>query len=796
MQLSLTNKVTDERREALLKLSDLIVDVSDPDDLSYAASEILGESLGVSRVGYSAVDPDVETLHTSKDWCAPGVASLTGVLQLRDYGSFVDSLKRGEFISIADVREDVRTASAAGALENASARAFVNVPVIEQGCLRAVMYVNHAQQRYWTQDELLFIQEVARRTRTAMQRLSAEAEVRMTQERLQLALSVANGVGTWVWDIVKDEVVADEGFSRIYGVDPARGAAGAPIEEFVRRVHRDDRKKLEEEIREAIRSGNDFSSEYRLIQDDRSIRWVLARGRCVFAEDGTPIRFPGVTLDITEQKRLAASADETQKQLGLVLDGAGLAAWFYDPVREVVGGDSRMAALFDLEVQEGPAELWLSAIHPDDRDRVGREFGASIQGEPYDTEYRVSRKDGSTRWVRARAQLSTDAGKSRMVGICEDFTDRKRIEEELRNTATRLGLAQQTGRMAAWEWDLASGNFVWDEGSEWTYGRPPSEMSHVDVIFPYLHEDDREKVRRDLQPAIDGRGPYRSEFRVFWPDGSLHWIQAFGKSILSSEGKPVAIVGINMDITDRKSTEQILIQTEKLAAVGRLASSIAHEINNPLESVTNLLFLAKNNPESEDLDGYLSLAERELRRVSAIANQTLKFYKQTSGPVPLSCTELFEETLQLYQGRLVNSTISVEERLRTDTPVVCLAGEIRQVSSNLIGNAIDAMPAGGRLFLRCREATQWKTGERGIAITVADTGTGMSKHVRERAFEAFYSTKGIGGTGLGLWVSKDLVEKNHGRLLLRSSTDSKRHGTVFTFFIPYEAATSNKELLG
>jgi PAS domain S-box-containing protein len=247
------------------------------------------------------------------------------------------------------------------------------------------------------------------------------------------------------------------------------------------------------------------------------------------------------------------------------------------------------------------------------------------------------------------------------------------------------------------------------------------------------------------------------------------------------------IVTFTRDITKLKHATAAVLQSEKLAAVGRLASTIAHEINNPLASVTNLLYLARNTSDAAEQDEYLATAERELRRVSAITNQTLRFYRQSSKPTPVSSAGLFSETLQLYQGRLINSNIQVEQRLRAANPIVCLEGEIRQVLSNLMGNAIDAMhQKGGRLLLRSREATQWKTGHKGIALTVADTGMGMQPVTQKRAFEAFFSTKGIGGTGLGLWVSKEIMDRHRGTFSLRSSEAANAHGTVFVLFLPHD----------
>ncbi len=249
------------------------------------------------------------------------------------------------------------------------------------------------------------------------------------------------------------------------------------------------------------------------------------------------------------------------------------------------------------------------------------------------------------------------------------------------------------------------------------------------------------------------------------------------------------IVTFSRDVTELKRTTAALLQNEKLAAVGRLASSIAHEINNPLEAVTNLLYLAKASAEPGPVYDYLEIAERELRRVSVISNQTLRFNKQSTSPSVVSCSDLFSEALSIYGGRIVNSHIQVEKRKRAKRPAECFEGEIRQVLSNFISNAIDAIsPRGGRLILRSRETTRWKTGQRGLALTVADTGAGMSPEQQKKVFDAFYTTKGIGGTGLGLWISREIAERHHGAISFRSSQREGRSGTVFSLFLPFEAA--------
>ena len=256
------------------------------------------------------------------------------------------------------------------------------------------------------------------------------------------------------------------------------------------------------------------------------------------------------------------------------------------------------------------------------------------------------------------------------------------------------------------------------------------------------------------------------------------------------DGTVSGIIVLGVDVTDAKRTEQILLQSEKLNAVGRLASSIAHEINNPLEAVTNLIYLAQGAAVNPEARKYLTAAEIELRRVSAIANQTLQFHRQSTGPGPVAIASLIDATLPLYQGRISNAHVTVERRDRAQHTVTCLDGEIRQVLSNLVGNAIDAMHGEERrLLIRSRDCTEWQTGRHGITLTVADTGSGMSAEIMSSIFEPFFTTKGNKGTGLGLWISREIVERHQGTLKVKSSQSARSSGTVFTLFLPCESGT-------
>ena len=245
---------------------------------------------------------------------------------------------------------------------------------------------------------------------------------------------------------------------------------------------------------------------------------------------------------------------------------------------------------------------------------------------------------------------------------------------------------------------------------------------------------------------------------------------------------------IVLDATERKLSEEALRKTEKLAATGRLAASIAHEINNPLEAITNLLFLLGNFCQLENPAlNYVEMAETEARRISEITQQTLRFYRQSTLPARANMSDLLDSVLTLYHGRLHTLGIEVERRYDPAMDLFCFAGEVRQVFANLVGNSIDAASEGDRLLVRARHSRNWvDPAETGIRFAVADTGTGMAPEVRERVFEAFFTTKDVTGTGLGLWVSHEIILKHRGLIHVRSRTvqDGKRSGTVFQLFIP------------
>ena len=249
--------------------------------------------------------------------------------------------------------------------------------------------------------------------------------------------------------------------------------------------------------------------------------------------------------------------------------------------------------------------------------------------------------------------------------------------------------------------------------------------------------------------------------------------------------QPIGIVGININATEQKQAEASLMQTEKLAAMGRLASTMAHEINSPLEALTNLLYLARTSESVEEALPLLETADAELSRAANITSQALRFHRQATRPTLRSFKDLSHEIFKGRHNRIKNAGTRVEQHHRASQPVLCFEGEIRQALNNLVGNATDALSkTGGKLILRGRDGTDWKTNRAGMVLTVADSGSGMSPLTQTKLFDSFFTTKGVGGTGLDLWVSKESIARHAGRVTLRSSQREQHRGTVFTIFLP------------
>jgi PAS domain S-box-containing protein len=363
-------------------------------------------------------------------------------------------------------------------------------------------------------------------------------------------------------------------------------------------------------------------------------------------------------------------------------------------------------------------------------------------------------------------------------------------ERMLQESERRLRLALEAGKMGTWKWDAETDLLDVDEKAAEIFGWIP----HVSVTRSALREravfsEDRALTSQALAEALKGKDTYRSEYRVVREDGSVIWVHSSGTPIFSVEkpGEVVGMIGTVQDITERRNQEATLKQTEMLAATGRMAATIAHEINNPLEAVTNLIFLAKTNQNIPDtVRRHLEVADEELARVGQIAQQTLGFYRDTSRPHALNVAAVISDVISVFERRLSYKQMYCRPEFRGNLEIVGLQGELRQAISNLLLNAMDASSNGDPLRIRARETRLLGTGLAGVSIAVCDSGCGISDSAKRKLFSPFFTTKQSVGTGLGLWVTKGIVEKHGGSIRFRSRVQPPC-GTVFRIVLPRRA---------
>jgi PAS domain S-box-containing protein len=260
--------------------------------------------------------------------------------------------------------------------------------------------------------------------------------------------------------------------------------------------------------------------------------------------------------------------------------------------------------------------------------------------------------------------------------------------------------------------------------------------------------------------------------------------------LYDGSGTIVGASKILRDISSKTRAEESLLQAAKMAAAGRMAATIAHEVNNPLEAVTNLLFLAKTNADDPvQVREYITTAESEVARVSHLAKQTLGFYREHAHPVETDIGSLIGEAVLVYRRKCEQAGIALRLDLRSTHTLIVRKGEMMQVISNLIANAIYAMPQGGALSIATEDAVE--NGTAGTKLTITDTGVGIAEENLDRIFEAFFTTRAAIGTGIGLFVAKQFVEGHQGTITVESSVDAANHGTRFTIFLPKRGTASH-----
>ena len=604
-------------------------------------------------------------------------------------------------------------------------------------------------------------------------KVRARKAIESSEERLRLAQTAAQ-IGTWEWDPVQNAQTLSPELHKMFATN-----ASEPdhVEKWASRIHLEDREKVQQLMHEGHRAG-EMEFEYRYHHPELGLRWFYCKGRRLQEET----RMFGILQDITERKRADEALRQSEERFRAIVETTPECVKVVAPDGTVLHMNSaglRIVEADCISMIEGASVYEL--IAPEDRDRY-RAFNEKVcRGEKGSLEFDIIGMKGVRRHMETHAvPLARPDGLTVQLAVSRDVTVRKRAEEGV----YRLAAIVESSDDAIISKDLNGIVTSWNSCAERMFGYSAQEMIGrpiITIIPPELQDDER----RILETIARGERIQHFETVRVAKSGERLEVSLTISPVKDQAGKIVGAAKIARDITQRKKAELALRTSERLASVGRLAATVAHEINNPLEAVTNLVYLAKEGATLQEVRHYLTAAEEELDRISHLTKQTLGFYRETKRAGAVKVGAVLDQLISVFASRTRNKAIEILPEIRQDPEIHAIQGEIRQLVANLLSNSIDAVEGGGRIRIRVSAAREWHGCRRaGVRLTVADSGPGIPRVVRSKLFEPFFTTKREVGTGLGLWVCKSIVHKHHGSIRLKSSTAPGRSGTAFSVFLP------------
>lgn len=494
-------------------------------------------------------------------------------------------------------------------------------------------------------------------------------------------------------------------------------------------------------------------------------------------------------VDLTDRVESRRALEISQDRLRFAHEAAQMGTWEWDAVSNSPILSLELHRMFGTDAaadKETITQEWAARVHPADLARVRTAMADSVESGTMELEYRYLHPERGQRVFYTKGRRMT--GSAELVGVVLDVTETKTAALQAREQIERFEFAADAANIGYWFCDLPFDKLIWDPRVKEHFWLSADADVDINLFYEMIHPEDRERTRRAIEESIGNHTGYDIEYRTVSPDGKQKWIRATGRTAYDAvTDVPIRFDGVTQDVTALRQTREALIRSEKLALVGRLAASISHEINNPLASVLNLLYLIHLNSKEETIKELSTSAQQELARVSHIVTHTLRFNRQSNSASRDKLSDLLESSAGIYLARMKDAGMKLSRDYRDTKLVFCFGSELRQVFANLIGNSFDACKRSGKLLLRARDQKHPKTGEQGVRVTIADNGIGMDTTTRQRLFEPFFTTKGDKGTGLGLWVSREILRKHHALLSVRSCRSAQRSGTTFSIWLPAES---------
>lgn len=631
----------------------------------------------------------------------------------------------------------------------------------------------------------------------------AEAELEDANLRLEAALE-AGEIGTWMFDIVNNKVFADKSLAKFFSVSEVE-ASGGRLESYLKAIHPDDLNSIKEIIGNSIQNSDRYEAEYRILQPDKSIRWVVARGRVMRDDQGRAVRLPGVVIDITKRKESEEALRESQERFQLIARAANDAIWDWNLITNDVWWNEGVLSVFgySLEQVENTSTWWYEHIHPDDRERVVTGIHKVIDngGKRWSDEYRFLRADGDFNYVFDRGfAVHRDGKPVRMVGAMQDITARKCAEEALRQSQDRLQIVLDASQLGLWYCDLPFDILNWSERTKEHFWLPPDAVVPIDLFYEIIHPDDRELTRLAIDKSINEKTYYDIEYRTVNPHTSaIKWIRAIGHGFYDDDGNPTRFDGITIDVTDDKliqSEREHLLMSEKAArteaeTANRLKdeflATLSHELRTPLSSILGWSrLLRERQVEGEQAVRAIETIERNAKSQSQLIEDILDVSRIISGKLrldvrPVELASIIETTIESLRPAAEAKDIRIQRVIDSGGMISGDADRLQQVIWNLLSNAIKFTPKQGRVQVKLERVNSH------VEIIVADNGIGIMEEDLPFIFDRFRqsdssTTRQHGGLGIGLAIVRHLVELHGGTV--HAASEGLNQGTVFTIIFP------------
>jgi two-component system cell cycle sensor histidine kinase/response regulator CckA len=641
------------------------------------------------------------------------------------------------------------------------------------------------------------------------ERIVAEQALRESEMRYELAAKVTSDV-VWDWNLLSTEVRRAKSLNTVFGYDAAQ--VPAAIDWWYERIHPEDRERVMSGMHAAIegKSGT-WRDEYRFVRADGSFAIVLDRGIIVRDAEGRATRMAGTMVDVTATRQSEQALWESEERFRRIFEDASMAMALVDPNdMHLLSVNPAFVRMFGYSGEEALGLTVEALTHPDDvpalqrDDRRGQLLRGEISG--FTVEKRYLRRDGQVLWGRLTVSpIRSDRGTVQFfLSMIEDVTVQKQTEDALRRSEQLLQMANEAAGVGATVWDIEKDQVTLSSGYLQVagltgYGFEPS----VERWLKTLHEEDRPGVAEIARKVKAGvLKAYQTEYRQYWPDGSLHWMLNKGKVVAERDGRSILLVGAAIDITERKELEEQLRQAQKMEAIGQLAGGIAHDFNNLLMIINGYAELLAGEYDAASTKGLMAQAILDAgNRAARLIDQLMTFSRrQILQPRVIDLDEHIRNAEPMLRS-LVREEVAFKANLHSAAKIKVDPGQFDQVLMNLAVNARDAMPEGGTLAIASKkvELGAKSLGEvrfkvspgTYVLLEISDTGVGMTDEVQHHIFEPFFTTKGVGkGTGLGLAIVFGIIRQSNGYILHDSAPG---RGTTFRIYLPTISEEGNSK---